>query len=56
MPRMDLPSGYTWLLRFRPTSRMDSKVWERGPFGCFSLRLSVLGRTLRIERIRTRWM
>ena len=56
MPRIDLPSGYTWLVRFRRQTQLDGKIWERGPFGCFSLRLPILGRTFRIERLLTRWL
>jgi hypothetical protein len=56
MPRIDLPTGNSWLLRFRKRGRFDNQVWQRGPFGSFELRLRLWGWTLKLARQRTRWL
>lgn len=56
MPRFDLPSGYTWLIRFRKRCQFDTQTWETGPASTFALRIPILGRILRIERSLTRWL
>lgn len=56
MPRIDLPTGNTWLLRLRKTGRFDTRTWETGPFGSFEFRLRLWRWTLKLARMRTRWL
>lgn len=53
---MDLPSGYTWLIRFRQRTWLDREIMETGPFRTFSLRIPVFSKTFRVERTLTRWL
>lgn len=57
MPRFDLPTGNTWLIRVKEfDQRWDTPWLECGPFRTFCIRICLFGRVLKIARMRTRWL